>query len=139
VGLRDRLRKLEKAATEGAVVLRQRTGGVRAFSEMDVEMEIFLARTALLRGNALESEVLNAVRNATPESRAAFLERFGFGEELTMEARIIAPDAEGGWVEVDRLLVDGTVETVRHEGGTEEALRMKCEALASGPGAMTRG
>jgi hypothetical protein len=53
------------------------------------------------------SEILEAVRNATPESRAAFEERFG---PIAMTARAIAADYQGGWVEEYRLLGDGTIE-----------------------------
>jgi hypothetical protein len=52
-----------------------------------------------------------------------------------MVGHIIAPEAkpEGGWVEEYRLLEDGTVEMTRHEGGSEEAERMRQEARQQGP------
>ena len=71
------------------------------------------------------------MRRATPESRAAFEAEYG---SIEMESRIICPVVDGGWVEVRRLLEDGTVETVRHEGGSEEAERMHREARERGSG-----
>ncbi len=62
------------------------------------------------------------MRQATPESRGAFEAEYEF---IEMAASSIAPKAEGGWVEVHKLLKDGTVETVRHEGGSEEAERIR--------------
>jgi Zn/Cd-binding protein ZinT len=86
---------------------------------------MFMARYELFMGNSYQSQVLEAVRNATPESKAAFEEQF---EEITMEARIVAADYQGGWVEVYKLEEDGTVERVYHEGGSEEAERIRHEA-----------
>ena len=125
MGLRGRLKRLEREAREGAVLIYQRDGSVRAFDAMDVHAETFLAQTDLYKGEARPSEVLEAVRGATPESRAAFEEQF---EEITMEARIVAADYQGGWVEVYKLEEDGTVTKVRHEGGSEEAERIRQEA-----------
>ncbi len=71
------------------------------------------------------------MRRATSESRAAFEAEYG---SIEMEANIMAPEYEGGWVEARRLLEDGTVETVRHEGGSEEAERIRREARERGPG-----
>lgn len=124
-GVRGRLRRLEREAKEGAVLIHQRDGSVRGFDATEVGMELFLAHYHLLMGDSYESEVLEAVRNATPESRAAFEEQF---EEITMEAHIVAGDYQGGWVEVYRLEEDGTVTYVRHEGGSEEAERIRREA-----------
>jgi Zn/Cd-binding protein ZinT len=45
-----------------------------------------------------------------------------------MEARVVAADYQGGWAEVYTLLEDGTVERVYHEGGSEEAERIRQEA-----------
>jgi Zn/Cd-binding protein ZinT len=84
-----------------------------------------MARYELFMGNSYHSEVLEAVRGATLESRAAFEEQFG---EITFAAHIIAADYQGGWVEVYTLLEDGTVTKVRHEGGSEEAERFRQEA-----------
>jgi len=122
--VRGRLRRLEREAKEGAVLIRQRDGSVRGFDAMDVHAEMFLARIELFRERAYQSEVLEAVRNATPESRAAFEEQFG---EITMEAGVVAADYQGGW-EVYTLEEDGTVTKMRHEGGSEEAERIRREA-----------
>ena len=45
---------------------------------------------------------------------------------------VIAADYQGGWVEEYQLLKDGTVETTRFEGGSEEALRIRQEAQQRG-------
>jgi hypothetical protein len=92
--------------------------------------EMFLAKTDLLvRGESRSSEVLDAVRAATPESRAAFEEEYG---SIEMVGHIVAPDYQGGWVDEYRLLEDGTVETFHYEGGSEEALRIRQEAKQGG-------
>src|SRR5215210_7167660 len=128
MGLRGRIKRLERVGTAG-VVLTLRDGSVRVFSDMEVFKEMFLCRTDLFRGEARSSEVLETVRAATPESRAAFEAKY---RPIQMEARIIAPEHQGGWVDEHRLLEDGTVEIVRHEGGSEAAERMKREAKQSG-------
>ena len=92
-GVRGRLRRLEREAKEGAVLLHQRDGSVRAFDAMEVGMEMFMARYELFMGNSYQSEVLEAVRGATPESKAAFEEQFG---KMTMVAHIVAADYQGG-------------------------------------------
>jgi hypothetical protein len=119
--MKDKIKRLMRQAEEGAVLIRLRDGSTRVFDDMTCHKEMFLAQFALFKGEAHDSEVLDAVRAAIPESRAAFEERFG---EIEMEARIICPEVDGGWVEVYKLLEDGTVEHVRHEGGTEEARRL---------------
>jgi hypothetical protein len=45
-----------------------------------------------------------------------------------MVARIIAPEKDGGWVEVFTLLEGGTVERVLHKGDSVEAKRIREEA-----------
>jgi uncharacterized protein YndB with AHSA1/START domain len=92
--------------------------------------EMFMAQYHLFGGEAAKSEVLDAVRAATPESRRAFEREYG---EIEMEAKIVAADYQGGWVEVFRLEEDGTVTKVRHEGGTPEAERLREEARRSPP------
>ncbi len=131
MGLRDQLRRLRRDAQEGAVLVRLRDGSTRVFTDMDCWKEMFLAQIDLFKGEARQSEVLEAVRNATPESRAAFEEQFG---EITMEAQVVAGAYEGAWVEVYKLLEDGTVESTFHEGGTPEAERLREEARRSPPG-----
>ncbi len=71
------------------------------------------------------------MRAATPESRRAFEREYG---EIEMEAKIVAADYQGGWVEVYKLEEDGTLTKVRHEGGTPpEAERLREEARRSPP------
>jgi hypothetical protein len=126
MGLKDRLRRLRKEAEEGAVVVHLRDGTARRFEDMDVFAEMFLADMDLLKGVSRDSEVLDAVRNATPESREAFEREYG---PIEMDVRIIAPPADGGWVEVYTLSEDGKVGKVRHEGGSPEAERLRREAV----------
>jgi hypothetical protein len=129
MGLRSWIKRLERAGTDG-VVLTLRDGSVRVFSDLEVFGEMFLCRTDLFLGKARPSEVLDAVRAATPESRAAFEDEYG---SIEMVGHIIAPDYQGGWVDEYRLLEDGTVETTHHEGGSEEAERLRQEATRRGP------
>ena len=123
------MNKLLKEAEDRAVVVHLRAGGARYFEEMEVFKQRFLAKMGLFRGNVPDSPVLDAVRNATPESRRAFEERFG---PITMEVCIIGSEQ----VEVRSLTETGTVEKVRHEG--EDAERMRQEARQhSGHGSFT--
>jgi len=92
--------------------------------------EMFLAKTDLFKGESNPSEVLDAVRQATPESRRAFEAEYG---TITLEVQVVAGSYQGGWVEVYKLEVDGTVTRVRHEGGTEETARLREEAGNSAP------
>ena len=131
MGLKDRLRRIEQSAHKDMVFVKLKDGGTRIFPEMDVLSEMFLARHGLIVGKPHPSEVLDAVRRATPESRAAFEAEYG---SIEMGVEIIAPADEGGWVEVHRLLEDDTISTVRHEGGSEEAERIRREARERGPG-----
>jgi hypothetical protein len=128
MGIRDRLRKLEAQA--GAVVLELRDGSRKVFSDSDVWGEMFLAQMDLFKGDSRDSEVLQAVRQATPESRQRFEEQHG---PINMTARIIAGGYEGAWVRVHTLHEDGTVTTAFHEGGSEEAERIRLEAQRQGP------
>ena len=127
---RGRLRRLEREAKSEGVILRLRDGGTIVFSDQEVFTEMFLCRTDLLvRGESRPSEILDAVRAATPESRAAFEEEYG---SIEMVGRIVAADYQGGWVDEYRLLEDGTVETIHYEGGSEEAERIRREATHRG-------
>ena len=129
--LKARLRRLEREAQSEGVILRLRDGRLRVFDRMEVDAEMFLTKTDLLvRGESRSSEVLDAVRAATPESRAAFEEECG---SIEMVGHIIAADHEGGWVDEYRLLEDSTVETIHYEGGSEEAERIRQEARQRGP------
>jgi hypothetical protein len=128
--LRGRLRRLERRAQSESVILRLRDGGLRVFDRMEVAKEMFLTQMDLMLGKARPSEVLDAVRAATPESRAAFEEEHG---SIEMVGHIIAGSYEGAWVREHRLLEDGRVETTHYEGGSEEALLIRQEARQGGP------
>src|SRR5215218_10512404 len=127
---RGRLRRLERGAQSESVILRLRDGGLRVFDQMEVAKEMFLTQMDLMLGKARPSEVLDAVRAATPESRAAFEEEHG---SIEMVGHIIAGSYEGAWVREHRLLEDGTVETTHYEGGSEEAERIRHEARQREP------
>jgi hypothetical protein len=81
-------------------------------------MQMYLAQMDLLREKSVHSEVLEAVRQATPESRAAFEQRFG---SIAMTCHVIASGEKGAWAKEYKLLEDGTVEETFYEGGSEEA------------------
>jgi hypothetical protein len=132
VGLKGRLRRLEHGVRSESVILRLRDGGLRVFDQMEVAKEMFLTQMDLMLGKARPSEVLYAVREATPESRAAFEEEHG---SIEMVGYIIAADYQGAWVREHRLLEDGRVETTHYEGGSEEALQIRQEARQRGPAA----
>ena len=131
MGIRDQMRRLKREVYKDMVVVRLKDGGTRVFAEMDVLTQMFLAQYGLIVGEPRPSEVLVAVRRATPESREAFEAEYG---SIEMGATIIAPEDEGGWVEIHRLLEDDTISSVRHEGGSEDAERIRREARERGPG-----
>ena len=91
---------------------------------------MFLTKMDLFRGKSRTSEVLEAVRAATPESRQRFEEQYG---SIEMELPVVAGGYEGVWVEVSRLDEHGGVTVERHEGSTPEAERLQEEARQSGP------
>ena len=130
MALKGRLRRLQREAQSEGVILRLRDGGISVFSDLEVFREMFLCRTDLFLGKARPSEVLDAVRAATKESRAAFEDEYG---SIEMVGHIIAADYQGGWVGENRLLEDGMVETIHYEGGSEEAERIRQEATQRGP------
>ncbi len=77
MSLRRRLQQLRKAASEGAVLIHQHDGSVRAFDKMAVAGEVFLARLDRALGREpRDSVILDALENATPECRQAIEERF---------------------------------------------------------------
>jgi hypothetical protein len=126
---KGRLRRLEREAQSEGVILRLRDGSTIVYSDQEVFTEMFLCRTDLLAsGESRSSEVLDAVRAATPESRRAFEEEYG---SIEMVGHIVAGEHEGGWVDEYRLLEDGTVETIHYEGA--EAERIRQEAKQGGP------
>jgi hypothetical protein len=130
MGLKGRVNKLTRRAEEGAVLIKLRDGTTKVFDYLTCFKEMFLAQYHLFGGEVTQSEVLEAVRAATPESRARFEAEYG---PIEMEARVIAGEYQGGWVEVYRLEEDGTVTKVRHEGATPEAERLRAEARRQPP------
>ena len=132
MGLKGRLQRLEEGVQSEGVILRLRDGGLRVFDQMEVAKEMFLTQMDLMLGKVRASEFLDAVRAATPESRAAFEQEHG---SIEMVGHIIAGSYEGAWVREHRLLEDGTVETTHYEGGSKEAERIRQEARERGPAA----
>jgi hypothetical protein len=76
------------------------------------------------------SSLLAITHQSSKESRAAFEDEYG---SIEMVGHIIAPDYQGGWVDEYRLLEDGAVEIIHHEGGSEAAERIRREARQGGP------
>jgi hypothetical protein len=128
MGIRDRLKRLQAKVEEGAVVVHLRDGSIKVFDALDVQKETFLARCDLLKDTARDSEVLDAVRTATPESRREFEERFG---PIGFTEYIITPVSRGGQVEAKTLTEDGRVERVLYEGDSQEATLVR-EGLMAG-------
>ena len=129
-GLRRRIKRAQRDAQAEGVVIELRDGDRRVFTDLEVWSEMFLTKMDLFRGKSRPSEVLAAVRAATPESRRAFEEQYG---SIEMTARIVEGGFEGAWVEVYRLDENGAVTVERHEGGTPEAERFREEARQSSP------
>ncbi len=125
MGMWGRLRRLQREVEGDGFLVRLRDGTARVFDAMDIHKAMFLAQCDLLRGTARESEVLEAVRNATPESRRSFEERFG---SIVITEHIIASGEKGAWVETYTLTEDGKVEKTFYKGGSEEAERIRREA-----------
>ena len=91
---------------------------MRVFETMTVFSDMFRTKVDLLQGIATDSEVVRAVRNATPESRREFEEKFG---PISLAEYVIASPASGGWVDRYELTEDGRVLRVRYEGISAEA------------------
>lgn len=85
---------------------------------MEVLKQMYLARCDLWRDTATDSEVVAAVRTATPESRRKFEEKYG---PISFTQYVITPEIQGGQVEAKTLTEDGRVERVLYEGDSEEA------------------
>ena len=85
MSLRDRLRRLRRAAEEDAALIRLKDGSVRAFPRERVLQEVFLSRLdAALGRPPRDSEIMQALENATEESRRDIEQAFvgGFMEDL---------------------------------------------------------
>ena len=100
MGLRGRIKRLEADVQKDMVFVKLQDGDTRIFGAQEVLTEMFLAQYGLIVGEPRPSEVLEAVRRATPESRAAFETEYG---SIEMGANIIASEDEGGSVEADRI------------------------------------
>ncbi len=90
MALRDVLRRLRREASQGAALIRQRDGTVKAFDRMYVMTEVFLAKfDAALGRRRRSSDVLDALDGATPESRRAVEEMCisGFTGDQDLEPR----------------------------------------------------
>jgi hypothetical protein len=125
VALRNRLKRLIREAEGDAVLVGQRDGTVRVFDAMDAYAGMFLASMDLYRKDSVTNDVLEAVRNAAPESRAAFEERFG---PIEMTGYVVASPEDGGWVRVYELGEDGSVEVTLHPGDSAEAAKIRADA-----------
>jgi hypothetical protein len=87
-GVRGRLKRLARVAQEGAVLVHQRDGSVKAFDRMDVLAEVFLAKLdAALGRPRRSSDVLDALDGATLESRRAIEEMSACGFTGDLEPR----------------------------------------------------
>ncbi len=127
MSFRQRLRRLRAKAEEGGVLVHMQDGTLRRFDVMEVQKEMYGALCDMLMDTGRESEVLDAVRDATPESRRKFEEKFG---PIRIVEYIIASPARGGWVEQKVLTEDGRVERVMYEGDSEEAALVRDGAQA---------
>ena len=91
MGLRSWVKRLERVAAQGAVLIRQRDGSVKAFDRVHVMGQMYLAYVddALGRSEAQRrsSDVLDALENATPESRRAVEEMSTGGFYADLEPR----------------------------------------------------
>jgi hypothetical protein len=68
--MKSKLRRLERRAQQHAVLIRQRDGTVRAFDKLTVQAELFLLLCDRSLGREpRSSEFMDALENATPESR----------------------------------------------------------------------
>ncbi len=93
-GVRGRLRRLARLAQEGAVLIHQRDGTVRAFDRLHVLSELFLAKLdAGLGRPRRSSDVLDALDGATPESRRSIEEmcRSSFTGDLAPRGEPVDP------------------------------------------------
>ena len=83
---------------------------------------MFEARVDLFEGTARESAVLDAARNATPESRAEFEREFG---PVAFTEYVVGAE----WVDAYTLTEGDNFERVRYEGEVAERI---CEEAKAG-------
>ncbi len=125
MSLTSRAKRLQREAERGAILVRLRDGTTKAFTEMQCFQEMFLASTDCLRGVARGSEVLEAVRAATPQSRREFEERFS---GIRMETKIV--DRSGEVRKVMVLTEDGEALTLDEAGEVIESGPREIEDLS---------
>ena len=78
--MRGWIRRLEREAAEGAVLIRQRDGSIRAFDTLHVMGQMYLAHYDDALGQPRRSsDVLDALEGATLESRRA-VEEMSYGD-----------------------------------------------------------
>jgi hypothetical protein len=93
MGLRDTLRRLRRQASEDAVLIRQRDGSVRTFDRMHVTAQMFLAHVDDALGRPRRSsDVLEALEDATPESRRAVEEMSAGGFFADLDPSAAPPE-----------------------------------------------
>src|SRR5829696_10470181 len=112
------IRRLERNARSNRAILKMRDGSTRSFGDMEVFGELFLVRVDLMCGRKPSSYVLDAVRAATPECRAAFERKYG---SIEMVAHILAADYQGGWVGGTGLLKMGPLRAAAKGEGRRRA------------------
>jgi hypothetical protein len=135
--LRDRLRRLQKAARGGMDWLDLSDGSRYYFEPMEAHRDLFLERMDVLRAFAGPDlsegpyqpprepptasphapEIRVVLAKATPESLRRFEERYGPAEH---ECGVIHDD---GRVTIRRMALDGSVETAVLEGDEAERFR----------------
>ncbi len=89
---------------------------------MEIQIQMFLANVDLFTKESVHNDVVDAVRRATPQSRAQFEERFG---SITPTGHVIS--GEHGWVDEYTLAETGEVKVVRFPAGSEEVERIRNE------------
>jgi hypothetical protein len=79
MGIRDKMRRLERAAEGEMVLIRQRDGSTRAFEKMYAMREMFLIRYYAALGMEHRSEFTDALEGATEEAHRRALESLSSG------------------------------------------------------------
>ncbi len=120
---RGRIRRLEREAEGDGFIVRLQDGSSKVFETMEIQMQMFLANVDLFTKESVHNDVVDAVRQATPESRAQFEERFG---SITPTGHVISRP-EDGWVDEYTLTETGEVKVVRFPAGSEEVERIRNE------------
>ncbi len=98
MGLKDWLKRLERDAGQDRVLIYQQDGTIKAFDRMHVMAQLYVAGVHEALGEPPPtSDVMAALENATPESRAAV-------EEMATGGRFLDdPGPQGNHEEVEDL------------------------------------